>query len=113
MLSSTATSNLVLNFLSKSCHKLYWLIKKRYIMMKTPSKSPRIRPRNLRRALGYVKHYPKVMGLAYGALLIATLAQLAVPTLIRNIIDTITNGVIAQKILQTQAALQPLIEQKI
>jgi len=53
------------------------------------------------------------MAIAYGALLLATIAQLAVPTLVRNIIDAVTNGLVAQKVLSSQAQLQPLIEQKI
>ena len=34
----------------------------------------------LRRAMGYNRHYGKIMLIAYGTLVIATLAQLAVPT---------------------------------
>ncbi len=37
--------------------------------------------------------------LAYGALLVATLAQLAVPQLVQNMIDAVTNGAIAIQIL--------------
>jgi len=67
----------------------------------------------LRRTFKYLGHYPRIMAIAYGALLLATIAQLAVPTLVRNIIDAVTNGLVAQKVLSSQAQLQPLIEQKI
>ena len=53
----------------------------------------------LRRAFRYLGHYRKIMLIAYGALFAATLAQLAVPTLVRSIIDSVTNGVIAARLL--------------
>jgi len=67
----------------------------------------------LRRALGYLGHYRKIMLLAYGSLLIATLAQLAVPTLVRNIIDAVSNGVIANKILEAPEQFRTVILQQI
>lgn len=67
----------------------------------------------LRRALGYLGHYRKIMVIAYGSLLVATLAQLAVPTLVRNIIDAVTNGVIAGKILEAPQQFQSVILQQI
>jgi ATP-binding cassette subfamily B protein len=57
----------------------------------------------LKRALKYLGHYRKIMIVAYGALFVATLAQLAVPTLVRSIIDSVTNGVIAAKLTQVPA----------
>jgi ATP-binding cassette subfamily B protein len=62
----------------------------------------------LRRAVGYNRHYGKIMLIAYGTLIIATLAQLAVPTLVRRLIDAVTNGVIAQNVLQAPAQFQQL-----
>src|SRR5512135_758806 len=62
----------------------------------------------LRRAMGYNRHYSKIMLIAYGTLLIATLAQLAVPALVRRLIDAVTSGVIAQNVLQVPAQFQPL-----
>ena len=67
----------------------------------------------LRRAMGYNRHYSKIMLIAYGTLMIATLAQLAVPTLVRRLIDAVTNGVIAQNVLQVPAQFQPLALQKL
>lgn len=46
----------------------------------------------IRRAIGYLKNHTRTNTLAYGALVIATLAQLAVPQLIKNMIDAVTSG---------------------
>src|SRR5512139_1577537 len=62
----------------------------------------------LRRAMGYNRHYSKIMLIAYSTLMIATLAQLAVPTLVRRLIDAVTSGVIAQNVLQAPAQFQSL-----
>ncbi len=67
----------------------------------------------LRRAMGYNRHYSKIMLIAYGTLLIATLAQLAVPALVRRLIDAVTNGVIAQNVLQIPAQFQALAVQQL
>ncbi len=67
----------------------------------------------LRRAMGYNRHYAKIMLIAYGTLMIATLAQLAVPALVSRLIDAVTNGVIAQNVLQVPAQFQPLALQKL
>jgi ATP-binding cassette subfamily B protein len=56
-------------------------------------------PRSLGRAIRYLGRYRREAGIAYGAMLIATLAQLAVPQLIQNIIDTVTEGFIALQVL--------------
>jgi ATP-binding cassette subfamily B protein len=65
----------------------------------------------LRRAMGYNRHYSKIMLIAYGTLLIATLAQLAVPALVRRLIDAVTMGVTATNALQSPVQLQRLLEQ--
>src|SRR5512136_1634942 len=67
----------------------------------------------LRRAMGYNRHYGSIMLLAYGTLIIATLAQLAVPALVRRLIDAVTNGVISQNVLQVPAQFQALALQKL
>ncbi|HEX2621611.1 MAG TPA: ABC transporter ATP-binding protein, partial [Phototrophicaceae bacterium] len=46
----------------------------------------------IRRAIGYLRNHRRTNTLAYGALIIATLAQLAVPQLIKNMIDAVTSG---------------------
>jgi ATP-binding cassette subfamily B protein len=47
----------------------------------------------LRRAIGYLGRHPRAAAAAYGALIVATLAQLAVPMLVQNMINTITRGI--------------------
>ncbi len=59
------------------------------------------------RAARYLFRYKWQAALPYAFLVIATLAQLAVPRLIRNIIDAVTQGVIAQ---QVQAGLDQIPE---
>ena len=61
----------------------------------------------LGRAIRYLGHYRNLTLGAYGALLVSIAAQLMVPQLLQRIIDAITNGVTAQKILQVPAAFQP------
>ncbi|MEP0761243.1 MAG: ABC transporter ATP-binding protein [Chloroflexota bacterium] len=53
----------------------------------------------LGRALGYVRRYRRSLIVAYAALFISTGAQLMVPWLVRDIIDSITNGMTANMIL--------------
>ena len=58
----------------------------------------------LGRALKYLSRYRSILLVAYGALLIATLAQMAVPTLVRSLIDTVTGGVVASTVLKANSA---------
>jgi ATP-binding cassette, subfamily B, multidrug efflux pump len=51
------------------------------------------------RAARYLLHYRKQAALPYLFLFIATLSQLSVPRLVRNIIDAVTQGVAAKAIL--------------
>ncbi|GAB4324147.1 MAG: ABC transporter ATP-binding protein [Phototrophicales bacterium] len=62
--------------------------------------------RPLRRAIGYLGQYRRTTFLAYGALFIATVAQLAVPELIQNMINTVTNGIIAKQVLTMPETIQ-------
>jgi ATP-binding cassette subfamily B multidrug efflux pump len=55
--------------------------------------------KNLGRALKYLSHYRRVVIIAYTALFISTGARLMVPWLVRNIIDSITNGATANIVL--------------
>jgi ABC-type multidrug transport system fused ATPase/permease subunit len=48
------------------------------------------------RAIRYLLRYRSLAALPYVFLVIATLAQLAVPRLVRNIIDAVTSGAIAK-----------------
>ncbi len=65
----------------------------------------------LGRAVRYLARYRRQAVLPYLFLLIAALAQLAVPRLVRNIIDAVTRGVMAKSMLaglnQIPAALLP------
>lgn len=63
---------------------------------------------SLVRAIRYLSHYKKEAAIAYGALLIATLAQLTVPQLIQNIIDAVTDGFIATKVLELPEQFQSM-----
>ena len=58
---------------------------------------PRVNFAPLGRAIRYLGHYPKAAALAYGFLLLSTAAQLMVPQVVQNIIDSITNGYLAQQ----------------
>lgn len=55
--------------------------------------------RALKRAISYLSQYRGLAVLPYLFLIISTLAMLLVPRMVRNIIDAVTNGVIAQYIV--------------
>ncbi|MDX1437203.1 MAG: ABC transporter ATP-binding protein, partial [Anaerolineales bacterium] len=63
-------------------------------------------PRGLGRAIRYLGRYRRTAGIAYGALIVATLAQLMVPQLVQNIIDAVANGVLATRVLELPAQAQ-------
>jgi ATP-binding cassette subfamily B protein len=52
------------------------------------------------RAIKYLTHYGRAAALPYVFLIIATLAQLAIPSMIRKIIDAVTSGYVADQVLQ-------------
>ncbi len=58
-------------------------------------------PKNngLRRAIRYLLRFRRQAVLPYLFLIVATLAQLAVPRMVRNVIDAVTEGVIARQVL--------------
>lgn len=60
----------------------------------------------LLRAIKYLGGQRRSTILAYGALLVASIAQLAVPELTQNMIDAITDGLRANAILELPAAAQ-------
>ena len=60
---------------------------------------PRANSRSIRRALQYLTRYGRQALLPYAFLIIATLAQLAVPNMVRRIIDAVTSGYVANQIL--------------
>lgn len=55
--------------------------------------------RGLQRAIGYLGKYSGQAVLPYLFLFIATLAQLAVPRMVRNIIDAVSEGFVAREVL--------------
>ena len=73
------------------------------------------RPRNqsLGRAVRYVARYPKLAITATVALIIATAAQLAVPQLIQQIIDTIITNATNQAILNLPTNIQTLAAERL
>src|SRR5438067_3960985 len=69
--------------------------------------------RMLWRAVRYVGRYNRLVLIAYGSLFVATAAQLMVPQLVQNIIDTIVRGYTAGQILGLPANAQPLAAQRL
>jgi len=61
--------------------------------------SPLTQKNSIRRAAQYLLNYKGQAAIPYFFLVIATLSQLAVPKLIANVINAVTNGVIAKTIL--------------
>ena len=57
------------------------------------------------RAIRYLWNYRTQATLPYIFLLIATISQLMVPRLVRNVIDAVTNGVIAKSLLEKLPAI--------
>jgi len=55
----------------------------------------------------YLSHYRRQAALPYLFLVIATLAQLAVPRMVRNIIDAITQGAVAANVLSALEKIPP------
>ena len=53
----------------------------------------------MKRAIQYLTHYGREAALPYVFLIIATLSQLAVPRMIRNVIDAVTSGYLADQVL--------------
>ncbi len=69
--------------------------------------------RALIRALGYITRYPQVALVATVALLVATAAQLAVPQLVQNILDTITGSAADKIILDLPVNVQQMAAQQL
>jgi ATP-binding cassette, subfamily B, multidrug efflux pump len=59
------------------------------------------------RAIKYLLNYRRQAALPYLFLLIATLAQLAVPSMIRRILDAVTSGSVADQVLQAVNKIPP------
>ncbi|NWG17620.1 MAG: ABC transporter ATP-binding protein [Chloroflexi bacterium] len=71
---------------------------------------PRMDNRSLGRAIRFLGRQRRATLIAYGALLIATIAQLGVPQLVQNMIDAVTGGTVANAILSIEMPLPALTE---
>lgn len=78
-----------------------------------PKKAGRPSLRSLGRALGYLSKYPRLTLGATVALIIATAAQLVVPQLLQQIIDTIVTAATNQGILNLPANIQAIAAQRL
>lgn len=67
----------------------------------------------LGRAIRYLGQHKKTASFAYGALLISTVAQLMVPQIIQNIMDTLSNGMIAHELAKVPATILPMALEKL
>ena len=66
----------------------------------TRAKRQRSSFKGIGRAIKYLTKYGRQAALPYIFLVIATLSQLAVPRMIRNVIDAVTSGFLADQVLQ-------------
>ncbi len=67
----------------------------------------------LGRAVKYLGRYKRLAAQAYIFLFISTAAQMAVPQLVQNIIDAVTNGMIASQVTQVPAAFLSVALQRL
>jgi ATP-binding cassette subfamily B protein len=70
-------------------------------------------PGGLARAIRYLGRFRRIALAAYGALFLATGAQLMVPQLVQNIIDSVTRGLIATRVLELPASIQTLAAERL
>jgi ATP-binding cassette subfamily B multidrug efflux pump len=70
-------------------------------------------PGALLRAIGYLGRYRRVAILAYSTLFVAAAAQLAVPQLLQNIIDTVVNAFTASRVLSLPDQIQTVAAERI
>jgi ATP-binding cassette, subfamily B, multidrug efflux pump len=71
----------------------------------TRARGPRPSFKGIGRAVRYLTNYGRQALLPYIFLIIATLSQLAVPHLVRNVIDAVTSGYIANQVLDALAKI--------
>ncbi|HET7011704.1 MAG TPA: hypothetical protein VFI11_13085, partial [Anaerolineales bacterium] len=67
----------------------------------------------LTRAIRYLGRYRREAAMAYLALIVATLSQLAVPQLTQQILDIVSRGFQARQVLSLPAGLQALAAQQL
>jgi ATP-binding cassette, subfamily B, multidrug efflux pump len=66
----------------------------------------------LKRAIKYLGNHRRATLAAYAALIVATLAQLAVPELAQNMINAVANGVTAEQVISAPETLQGIALEK-
>ncbi len=81
--------------------------------MNSPMRKSKLSPKGLARAMRYLWHYRTDAGLAYATLILATFAQLLVPQMVQNMIDAVTNGLMATRVLALPVAAQSQIAQRL
>lgn len=74
---------------------------------------PKANFRDLGRAIRYLGHYKRMAIFAYLFLFISTGAQLMVPQLVQNVLDAVTNGMIAQQIGAVPASFLPAVLERL
>jgi ATP-binding cassette subfamily B protein len=82
----------------------YRLQRRKALRPTRPTRAPD-KPQAIGRAARYLWRYRGQAALPYIFLLIATISQLAVPRMVRNVIDAVTNGVIAKTLLERLPAI--------
>lgn len=65
--------------------------------------------KELLRAIRYLGRYGRLTAIAYGAMVISLAAMLAVPQMLQNILDAVTNGIVAQQAMSAPVAVQEQI----
>lgn len=65
---------------------------------------------SLRRALSYLGHYRRQAVLPYIFMVVATLSQLAVPRMLRLIIDAVSQGVVAANVLEAWQEIPQVLQ---
>ncbi len=63
---------------------------------------------HLMRGIRYIRRFRRMALVAYGSLVVATLAQLVIPQLIQNLMDAITRGYVAHRVLELPQLAQGL-----
>ena len=80
---------------------------------RTTDRRPQVDKKALGRAIRYLGHYRSLAILPYLFLVIATTAQLMVPRMVRNIIDAVTQGVIANTLIPRLGSIPDAVQSRI
>ena len=80
---------------------------------RTTDRRPQVDKKALGRAIRYLGHYRSLAILPYLFLVIATTAQLMVPRMVRNIIDAVTQGAIANALIPRLGSIPDAVQSRI